>query len=131
MYFAPFYELFPELAEKETRTLTAFNHPLLPRDDYALVESYCDDVNCDCRRVMFNILRRSTNSIVAVIAFGWESEAFYARWLGDDDLMDVRDLQGPILNWGSPQSDLAPALLAQMKIVLGDDCMWTDSNATT
>lgn len=125
MYFAPFHELFPEIAQKETRTLTALNHPQLPRGDYALVEAYCNDVNCDCRRVMFNVLRRSTNTYVAVIAFGWESEAFYARWLGDNDSMEARELQGPILNWGSEQSDLAPVLLAEMKMVLSDE-MYVD-----
>jgi hypothetical protein len=39
MFYQPFYELFPEVAKKETRTLTTFNHPRLPNDEYALIEA--------------------------------------------------------------------------------------------
>jgi hypothetical protein len=120
MIYQPFYELFPEIAEKETRTLTAINHPHLPADDYALLESYCNDPDCDCRRVFFNILSRRRRKIEAVIAFGWESEKFYTKWLRSGNLSVVKRLKGPILNPGSPQSELAPVLLQEVTFVLQD-----------
>ena len=55
MFFAPFYELFPELAPRETRSVTIKNDPSLPDGEYGLIEAYCNEPGCDCRRVMFNI----------------------------------------------------------------------------
>lgn len=71
MFYQPFHELFPAIAEKETRTLTVFNnHPELPADEYALIEAYCNEPGCDCRRVFFNIGSRRRQKIEAVIAYG-------------------------------------------------------------
>ena len=59
MAYTMFQERFPEIAEKETRALTIINNPELPSDTYGLVESYCDESDCDCRRVFLTII--STN----------------------------------------------------------------------
>jgi uncharacterized protein YecA (UPF0149 family) len=61
-----------------------------------------------------------SNRIVAVIAYGWESREYYARWIGDDDPKILRELQGPVLNLLSQQSELAPALLKKVEWVLQD-----------
>jgi hypothetical protein len=50
------WSLFPELAERETRTVWLPAGNPLPSDTYALVELYCVDPGCDCRRVMVNVL---------------------------------------------------------------------------
>jgi hypothetical protein len=120
MIYQPFYELFPEIAEKETRTLTAINHPHLPADDYALLESYCNEPGCDCRRVFLNIASRYRQKIEAVITFGWENEKFYLKWLGFNDPHVLNQLKGPALNDSSPQSELAPVLLQEVTFVLQD-----------
>jgi hypothetical protein len=122
MPFQPIKELFPEIAEKETRVLTTLdNHPTLPPDDYGLLESYCNEPGCDCRRVFFNVASLRRQKIEAVIAYGWESKKFYAKWFGDDNPDIINDLKGPILNPGSPQSELAPALLREIKNVVLQD----------
>jgi hypothetical protein len=100
--------------------LTVIDLPGLPPGQYGLIESYCDERDCDCRRVFFNIFDWQTKQFKAVIAYGWESEAFYSKWLGFNNPEIIRELQGPVLNSGSPQSELAPALLAQMVYVLKD-----------
>jgi hypothetical protein len=120
MPYQPFYELFPEVADKETRVLSTFDHPHLPADDYALMEAYCNEPDCDCRRVFFNIGSRRTQEIVAVIAYGWESKRFYAKWFGRNEPGIIRELQGPVLNSTSPQSKLAPALLQAVTSILQD-----------
>jgi hypothetical protein len=120
MPFVPFYEKFPDLAIKETRVLNVLNHPGLPSDEYGLLELYCDEPGCDCRRVMFNIQRPNSPQPDAVVAFGWESAEFYIKWL-DGLPADIKELQGPILNLGSYQSRLAPILLQQMTLILQDD----------
>jgi hypothetical protein len=120
MPYAPFHEKFPEIAKKETRLITAINDPELPKGNYILIESYCDEVDCDCRRVFFNIFSERRNEIVAVIAYGWENSKFYADWFGDNDPRIIEDLKGPSLNLASPQSELAPILLDRIKYVLKD-----------
>lgn len=119
MAFVPFFEKFLDLAVKETRVLHALNLPGLPSDEYGLLELYCDEPGCDCRRVMFNIFRPNSKNPDAVIAYGWESEEFYKKWLGNTPV-DVKELQGPVLNFGSPQSRLAPVLLQQVTLILED-----------
>jgi len=122
MPFIPFHEAFPDLAAQETRTITTLASASLPAGSYTLIEMYCDEPHCDCRRVFFSVLSSNTLQIETVIAYGWESPAFYAQWMGDDDPDTIRGLQGPILNFGSPHSALAPALLDLVKtVVLQDD----------
>ena len=75
MRFALF---FPELAIEETRCVTTSpamkerGRVVLPADDYALDEWYCVDPDCDCRRVLFNILAGPAQTHVATISHGFE-----------------------------------------------------------
>jgi hypothetical protein len=122
MEYAPFYTLFPELGKRETRSATVLKHTLLPADEYGLIEMFCTDPNCDCRRVMFSIYGRNhPEELLAVVAYGWESAQFYADWYGDDDPKIIRAMQGPELNVGSPQTSLAPALLELVREILQDE----------
>ena len=115
MPYQPFYEISKELALKETRNITIFeDHPLLPPDEYGLIELYCNDENCDCRRVMFNVISKKTLEIIAVIAYGWENTNFYRQWTTSGDLKIAEEMQGLSLNMMSKQSELAPALLILM-----------------
>jgi hypothetical protein len=120
MPYEPFHERFPEIAETETRTIIALNDPNLPDDEYALIEAYCNEPNCDCRRVFFNVGSWQTGEILAVIAYGWESKKYYAKWFRDNDPSIIKELQGPVLNSASPQTDLAPVLLQKVRYVLQD-----------
>lgn len=121
MPYEPFFERFGELAWKETRSVTVFeNHPALLADEYGLIELYCNEEACDCRRVMLDVVSRKRNKSVAVVAYGWENAAFYARWLGRNDPKIIEELQRPELNPGSPQSKLATAALELVKDVLND-----------
>jgi hypothetical protein len=123
MAFMRMYEILPELALDETRTITVFanNEYNLPPSNYGLVEMYCNDENCDCRRVFLDVVSSELEKSVAYIAYGWESSNYYAEWffgkqvdatkLRGDDLQTVKHLKGPCLNAGNPQSKLAPAIL--------------------
>lgn len=122
MPYVPFHEKFPDLANDETRVLTVFEgDDLLPPDEYGFFESYCDEPDCDCRRVFFNVFAGRRKKILAVITYGWENKRFYAKWLGYHDPEAIRELQGPALNSLSPQSKFAPALLHMFKTVLLQD----------
>jgi len=123
MPFVFFYEHFPEIAERETRTITVLEQSSvgLPPGEYAFVEMYCDERKCDCRRVFFYVVSSSKRDAEAVIAYGWESPQFYARWMKDDDPQIIEELQGPILNMCSPQSSLAPAILEIVNDIILQD----------
>jgi len=97
-YLVPFTYLFPEQGPAETRVITTHGYPSLPDDEYALVESYCVDPTCDCRRVMLNVLprRRMAQGYLATISFGFDRKA---------------ELAGPFLDPLNPQSQYAQALL--------------------
>jgi hypothetical protein len=120
MPYTLFHEKFPALAEKETRTITTISDHGLPSDSYGLIESYCDESGCDCRRVFFNVISERQERILAVIAFGWENKKFYAKWMRDDDPQVISELQGPTLNLASTQSRFAPQLLELLNTVLQD-----------
>jgi len=121
MPYEPFIERFGELAWKETRSLRFFKDPGLAGDEFGFIEFYCNDENCDCQRVMFDVISKNQQKSVAVIAYGWESQEFYARWYRENDPEIIEQMQGPILNPGSRQSELALALLEKVRDVLLTD----------
>ena len=120
MPYAPFYEYFPEIAQNETRSITIPKQLSsgLPAGEYGFLEMYCDERKCDCRRVFLYVVSPSNKKPLAVIAYGWESREFYAKWMGDDSPEVIKELRGPTLNMTSPQSNLAPAILDLVKEVL-------------
>jgi len=97
MDMIPLHAKLPKLAEKETRRLIfLYGKEGIPPGDYVLMESYCNDPGCDCRRVFINILHKDTD-ILATIGYGWESLEFYKRWMGNDQF--IHDIKGPILDF--------------------------------
>lgn len=117
MRFVLFHDQFPDLAERETRTIKVLQETpgSLPPGEYGLCEMFCSQPDCDCRRVMFYVVEESRNPPVAVVNFGWESKKYYERWLGSRDPAMITELKGPSLNMGSPQSELAPAILRMIR----------------
>ena len=124
MAYQLFHDYFPDLAERETRVIHVrppSPFPNVPPDDYALLEMFCTDEGCDCRRVMWTVVADRKKSTVAVVAHGWGSARFYQKWYGANDADIVREMQGPVLNLASPQAPYAPAILHMLsRIVLTD-----------
>ena len=85
------------------------------------MEMFCNEKRCDCRRVFFFVKSSHSDDVEAVVAWGWEASAFYSRWLGEEDPDQVALLKGPVLNMGSPQTQLAPAILKVTETVLLND----------
>jgi hypothetical protein len=99
MGFILFYEIEPELAERETRVITIVrSQGDLPEGAYALVESFCPDPACDCRRVMLNIAQEDQleQGYLATISFGFDRD---------------EEMAGPFLDPLNPQSEYSEALL--------------------
>ena len=99
------------------RTLTLAHHPELADGAYAMVDTYCTDPGCDCRKTM--ILVHLDQRHVSTINFGWESPQFYSRWYGAPlDGRTLAEMQGPCIDLNSP--DLVPpgAMLAFFSALL-------------
>jgi len=79
-YLVPFLQVEPDLAEKETRTATLFEpREGIPAGTYGLIESYCADPDCDCRRVMINVVEKEhPTRYLAAIGYGFDRNAEYA-----------------------------------------------------
>ena len=113
MAYRLFHELFPAVAEQETRTLTILPGARsdLPAGDYGFLEMFCDEPGCDCRRVFFSVVSSARHDIEAVVAWGWETPAFYATWMNNADPQVIAELKGPVLNLASPATSLAPVVI--------------------
>ncbi len=111
MQFTAFQKYFPELAHAETRFFQIVKASDLPADMYYLEEMYCEDPNCDCRRVLFFVFSESEPKMLAAINFGLESEKFYARQSTAPSIHKPETRKGPFLDEKYPQSEYASAIL--------------------
>lgn len=112
--FAPLYEYLPIVAENETLSITLVsdeNDFNLPSGTYGFLEMFCTDKKCDCRRVMFTVIQLEMKRPLAVIGYGWETLAFYKKWMRTNDTKMVLQLKRPILNDFSEQSIHAKNIL--------------------
>ena len=119
---SPFWERFPEIAARETRTLALFGpQESLPAGNYGFLELYCDDPACDCRRVLLQVRSEARPAtILATINYGWETAAFYTQWL-HGDRAGAREITQAELDPINPQTKFAPAFLRLFqKVVLPD-----------
>ena len=128
MPFRPFGDLFPDLAERETRIITVVDRTAwgVPPGEYAFIEMFCDERGCDCRRVFFTVANGLEKRLETVIAYGWESREFYANWMSMGTPTMIDELQGPVLNIGSPHSKHAPAILTMAEELLLSDDSYVD-----
>jgi hypothetical protein len=83
----------------------------LPAGEYVYVEYYCDDLECDCREVLLQVMSANEpKKVLACINYGWEKERFYRNQMfGDAEL--ARDIVRGCLDTESEQSEHADALL--------------------
>ncbi|MBU0492906.1 MAG: SEC-C domain-containing protein [Chloroflexi bacterium] len=112
MYLIPFYVIDPELAARETRVMhTLVRQDGLPLGSYGLLEFYCPDPACDCRRVMFNVAEeKQPDRFLASISYGFDRDAPEA---------------GPYLDPLNPQSPHAATLLRLVETTVLNDPRYT------
>ena len=108
----PFYTRFPELAGRETRCIHVVNPGgALPVGEYGFMELYCEEPDCDCRRVLLQVTTpQAPKTVLATINYGWESAEFYARWM-HGDAQAGREITDACLDPLNPQSKYADHLL--------------------
>ena len=131
MMFGPFYELFPKIGMKETRHIHIFK-PIddIPAGEYAIIDSFCTDKTCDCRRAFLHIHSVDSENLnptpLATISYGWEDLRFYREWspFMDDEML--LNFKGPALDSMQPQSPLANYFLQIVKDTLSNDKEYAD-----
>jgi hypothetical protein len=110
MYLELFHKYFPEVAEKETRFLSIDEGPGIPAGQYAFIEAYCTDPDCDCERVMLNVTEKD-RGVVATISYGF-NPAKTREWF---------DGPNPFLDPLNPQSEYAEELLKLVQEIVLDE----------
>jgi hypothetical protein len=129
MAHTAFGEFFPEIAGKETRVVTIIDERKtgLPPGTYGLLELYCTDQDCDCRNVYIQVVREDFPGPIATITYGWESLAYYKKWMGGHESDEIlSDFKGPSLAMGARQSQFAAALLCIFSEIVQTDKAYTD-----
>ena len=72
----PFYQYFPEVAQRQTRSVTLlWPQRGLPKGEYAFIELYCTEFQCDCRNVLLNVVERRKGHL-ASINYGLDPDEF-------------------------------------------------------
>jgi hypothetical protein len=111
MPMVPFFSKVGERAFKEMHTLIVMKGKTLPSGPYGLLEFYCDEADCDCRRVLFHVIRPdSGEKIWATINFGWETREYYRTWSHDGKMAD--EMAGASLEPLGSQTKYSAELLA-------------------
>jgi len=123
----PFHSLLPELAQREVRCVLIGSAPdsapksNLQSDEYIYVEFYCDDIECDCRRVFLQVIAKNQpDKVFATINYGWEDEAFYSKRLGWNPT-NARSIVRGELDPINTQSEFAADFLDLFKRVVLDE----------
>lgn len=121
--FYPLHRYCNDIAQTETREVTvsvSLSPKALPPGKYLLFESYCGDNDCDCRKVMINVVSKELKKIVATVGFGWENKEFYTNWMhGDAEI--GKKLAGAYLELGCIQSQYSDACLELLKSIMAND----------
>lgn len=118
----PFHSRFLDLAARETRSFHVLTYDdELPVGEYSLLEWFCEDPECDCRRVLVQVVPAGRpNEVLAVINFGWESTEFYTEWMDGDAEAGI-EVTNASLDPLHPQSDYADYLLELFRDIVDAD----------
>jgi len=69
----PFHALYPDLAKDETRVMHVPAGDDLPQGAYLFMEAFCTEPECDCRRVLIQVIHAETRRQVATINYAFEA----------------------------------------------------------
>ncbi len=119
MMMEAFHNRFPQIAENETRCIIVPNNSdiKLPSGEYFFTESFCNDINCDCRRAFINVIYNE--EMITTIGYGWEDLDFYKKWSRNSNR--IYDIKGPILEITGSQTKYSEAILDLFKNLLLTD----------
>ena len=116
--FLPLVVIVPELDGKDVKTIVLTEDKNgLRAGSYKLIENFCADRQCDCRKVMINLVN-DKNEILATMGFGWEGIKYYEKWINDKKL--AQEMTGAYLEKDGIQTEHSRECLRLFKKVLKD-----------
>ncbi|WPL15637.1 hypothetical protein Thiowin_00543 [Thiorhodovibrio winogradskyi] len=117
MEFIPAGEIIGE--RHQVRSVRIEQSPQLPDGEYAFIDMYCSDPNCDCRKTMIHVLHNGQH--VSTINYGWESKSFYAKWMNDSkENSPFPPMHGASIDLTSPNRVSADGILGLFNHLLSD-----------
>ena len=115
-----FHVRCPEVGFSEYRSIHLRDSEDPPDGDYGFMELYCDEADCDCRRVLFVVVApQFPGETLATFSYGWESEEFYEEKCAIPALA-IR-MAGLSVEPLEKQSQYAPALFRECEELLLSD----------
>ena len=119
MAMTPFFTRFRDLAFQEMRVAIVQGRSDIPDGEYGFLELYCDEPDCDCRRVIINVVSKAAGpKIWATINYGWETPEYYATWTRDKEA--AKYMSGAELDPLNPQTRYSGALLRLFEHIAQD-----------
>jgi hypothetical protein len=120
------YHRLPAVAIEQTRSiiLAPVNKYRLPAGMYAFLEMFCDEPDCDCRRVFLRVVIEESPETVAVLFWGWGSKAYYRKWFGGNEININEEIIGPGLDPFNSQSLFSEKILEVFKDTLFKDAAY-------
>jgi hypothetical protein len=116
------HTLLPDLP---VRTIELAKTPDFPIGGiYDLIECFCNDPKCDCRRVSICVVAQANHQKVAHISYGWESVDFYLKWSGS--IEEAQFCSGSYLDPLNPQSEYAAYFLFIFQNYVLQDSLYTE-----
>ena len=79
MSLIAFPDLFPAVAEKESKIFSIANHETIPTGTYTLLELYCPYFACECAKADIFIID-SKGDECGRYCLGWNKKAFYDEY---------------------------------------------------
>ena len=105
----------------QVRSVRIAQSPQLPDGEYSFIDMYCSDPSCDCRKTMIQVM--NDERLVSIINYGWESRAFYEKWMGSKvDDGSFPSMSGATIDLSSPNLVSEEGILALFNALLND--MW-------
>jgi len=101
------------------RSIVIAGDPRLPDGEYAFIDTYCTDRTCDCRKTIIQVFHEE--KLVSIVSFGWETPAYYLRWLKNPlDLEFAKEMSGPSIDYSSPDLVSPEGILLLIKHLLDE-----------
>ncbi len=119
MKMESFFSKFPDIAQKETRSITVLDDSYgLKIGQYTFVELFCSKADCDCRRAMISVFGPN-DKLYATLGYGWEEAKFYSDWMfGDEEFGEM--VSGAHIYELTPQTEYSDQLLSFFKGMVED-----------
>ena len=115
-----FDQICPEIGVREIRVCKVPEMLSLGLPSkYFLLELYCNEQDCDCRRVLVQFIPEEDNfKVAASINYGWEKAGYYKKWSRDPKLW--REMAGATLEPSEEQGLHAKTFLRVFKDLVRD-----------